>query len=677
MLMRNAEWLLRKDIDVTKRYVPKHDSPASEMPAPVAVPPQQAPKEETQPATSASLPVTLPTPSIVDEPQNVLLLGAKTVEPVAVVEPNQTTAPVKMPTASLEVEIKDNEIIIPIGNRTYRIRGLARNTNGFDSMKVNVLARKGEAFFVDTLDIYAARGRNAFIKEASRELALEEEIIKRDLGKVLLKLEELQDSFALANIETKKIEITEVDKAKALELLKSDRLIERILADFDACGVVGEQTNKLFGYIAATSRKLDKPLAMMVQSSSAAGKSSLMDAVLGFIPPEEQITYSAMTGQSLFYMGAMDLKNKILAISEEEGIRQAAYALKLLQSEGQLTIASTGKDPGTGRMETQEYHVEGPVMIFLTTTAIDVDPELMNRCTLLTVNEDREQTAAIHRQQRKEETLEGLQSHRRKETLRHLHHNAQRLLKTLHVVNPFAEELRFLDNQTRFRRDHKKYLTLIRAVALLHQYQREIKTTTIEGNVCEYIEVTTQDIVLANRLADAVLGRSIDELPPQTRRLLWQLVDMAKDEMETKQLMQNEVRFTRRDLRERLGWGQTQLKIHLDRLLEMEYVMTHRTATRLVEYELIFDGRGREGQPTLPGLIDPTKCDSPPSTITSGLEDSISGQASPISGPLPPTSGARMETSGQDRANITPSSEEMQTEKTNENMEQEDMKPET
>jgi hypothetical protein len=259
-----------------------------------------------------------------------------------------------MPTAPLEVEIKDNEIIIPIGNRSYRIRGLAKNTNGFDSMKVNVLARKGEAFFVDTLDIYAARGRNAFIKEASRELALEEEIIKRDLGKVLLKLEELQDSFALANIETKKIEITEADKAKALELLKSDRLIERILADFDACGVIGEQTNKLFGYIAATSRKLDKPLAMMVQSSSAAGKSSLMDAVLGFMPPEEQISYSAMTGQSLFYMGGMNLKNKILAISEEEGIRQAAYALKLLQSDGKLTIASTGKDPGTGRMETQE-----------------------------------------------------------------------------------------------------------------------------------------------------------------------------------------------------------------------------------------------------------------------------------------------------------------------------------
>ncbi len=557
---------------------------------------------------------------------------------------------------TIEAEVKENEIAITIGNRSYRIRGMSKNVGSFDSMKVNILVRKNESFFVDTLDIYAARSRNIFIKEASRELALEEEIIKRDLGKILLKLEELQDKQALAlnEVNSKKIEITDPDKAKAIELLKSDRLAERILADFEACGVVGEETNKLFGYIAATSRKLDKPLAVMVQSSSAAGKSSLMDAVLGFIPPEEQITYSAMTGQSLFYMGSIDLKNKILAISEEEGVRQAAYALKLLQSEGQLTIASTGKDPGTGRMETQEYHVEGPVMIFLTTTAIDVDPELLNRCIVLTVNEDREQTAAIHRQQRREETLEGMQSLHRKGTLRKLHHNAQRLLRPLDVVNPYAEELRFLDNQTRFRRDHKKYLTLIRAIALLHQYQRPIHTTTIEGHVREYIEVSAADIVLANRLADAVLGRSIDELPPQTRRLLWQLTEFVRQETESKDILQNEVRFLRRDIRERFSLGQTQLKLHLDRLMEMEYVLAHRTATRTIEYELLFDGRGREGQPTLPGLIDPTKC-NPFSTPTI----SSSGSNEPISAPMMPISGAIDEASGQDRPMIAPSSIEL------------------
>ncbi len=573
-----------------------------------------APKEESQQAHSKDSLDAPPAQGNVDAKQNVLLLGAKTLAPQETASTNQTTTPVKMPTASsgIEAEIKDNEIIIPIGNRSYRIRGLAKNTNGFDSMKVNILVRKGEAFFVDTLDIYAARGRNAFIKEASRELALEEEIIKRDLGKVLLKLEELQDSFALQNIESKKIEISEADKAKALVLLKSPDLLDRILNDFDACGVVGERTNKLVGYLAATSRKLDRPLAIMVQSSSAAGKSSLMEAILRFMPSEEQISYSAMTGQSLFYMGGMDLKHKVLAIAEEEGIKQASYALKLLQSEGQLTIASTGKNPGTGRMETQEYRVEGPVMIFLTTTAIDVDEELLNRCMVLTVDEDSEQTKAIQNQQRTGQTLEGLIAGQRRVSVANLHQNAQRLLRPLNVVNHYAHQLLFLTDQTRRRRDHVKYLTLIQAVALLHQYQREVKTIEIDGKNIEYIEVIPRDIQIANQLSNYMLGRSIDELAPQTRRLLLQMHDLIRGECVAQQLEQIEYRFTRRYLRERLRWGATQLRIHLDRLADMEYIVAHSSGRgKVTTYELLFDGRGREGELTLCGLIDPSTLTDP------------------------------------------------------------------
>jgi hypothetical protein len=77
--------------------------------------------------------------------------------------------------------------------------------------------------------------------------------------------------------------------------------------------------------------------------------------VLAFVPPEERVKYSALTGQALYYLGGdANLKHKILAIVEEEGAERASYALKLLQSEGELSIASTGKDPHTGRMVTQE-----------------------------------------------------------------------------------------------------------------------------------------------------------------------------------------------------------------------------------------------------------------------------------------------------------------------------------
>lgn len=231
------------------------------------------------------------------------------------------------------------------------------------------------------------------------------------------------------------IVLTDKDKAAALDLLKQPDLIDRILHDFDACGVVGEETNKLVGYLAATSRKLPQPLAVLIQSSSVAGKSSLMEAVLAFMPPEDTIKYSAMTGQSLFYMGGTNLKHRILAIAEEEGVEQAAYALKLLQSEGELNIASTGKDPGTGRMETQEYHVEGPVMIFLTTTSDETDPELKNRCVTLGVCENACHTEAIHRQQRTRRTLDGRKLQHERRAIRGLHQNAQRLLRPLEVVN--------------------------------------------------------------------------------------------------------------------------------------------------------------------------------------------------------------------------------------------------
>ncbi|MGU5084173.1 hypothetical protein MAY23_22525, partial [Escherichia coli] len=113
-------------------------------------------------------------------------------------------------------------------------------------------------------------------------------------------------------------EMSDTDREAALELLRDECLAGRIASDMAACGVVGESTNLTAAYLAAVSRKLDRPLAVLIQSSSAAGKSSLMDAVLNLIPPEERLQYSAMTGQSLFYLGETNLQHKILAIAEEE-----------------------------------------------------------------------------------------------------------------------------------------------------------------------------------------------------------------------------------------------------------------------------------------------------------------------------------------------------------------------
>ena len=241
--------------------------------------------------------------------------------------------------------------------------------------------------------------------------------------------------------------------------------------------------------------------------------------------------------------------------------------------EGRLTIAATGKDPKTGRLVTHEYHVEGPAAIFITTTNVEIDEEVLNRALVLTVNEDREQTRRIHDLQRESQTLDGMLRRQERAEILRRHQNAQRLIKPILVVNPYARELTFLDTRLRMRRDHVKYLTLIRAITLLHQHQRPIRTTDYKGRSISYIEATLDDIETANRLAHAVLGRTLDDMAPQTRRLLLLIDQLVDAESRRQNISRSEIRFSRRALREFCGWSDTALKF-IRRLEELEYLVT-------------------------------------------------------------------------------------------------------
>jgi hypothetical protein len=416
-------------------------------------------------------------------------------------------------------------------------------------------------------------------------------LLKRDVGRLLLAVEQAQAELARpAETAAPVVTLSEAERTEALQWLQAPDLIDRLRVAFRNAGIIGEENNTMLAYLAGVSRLLDRPLAIIVQSASAAGKTTLMDAVLAFFPEEERVKYSAMTGQSLYYLGESNLKHKILAIVEEAGAEKASYALKLLQSEGELTIASTGKDPQTGRMETQEYHVEGPVMIILTTTAIDLDEELQNRCLTLAVDESPEQTARIHTLQRERRTLAGLVAKTQRAELLRVLKNAQRLLGAVEVLNPFAPSLTFPSGRTRNRRDHEKYLTLIDAIALLHQHQRPRgRYEVAAGRTIEYVEATLGDIALANELAPEVLGRSLDELPPQTRRLLDHIRALVRSRVEGTSA-KLAATFSRRELREACGWSLTQVRTHLERLVELEYLeLRHGRLGSSFVYELMID----------------------------------------------------------------------------------------
>jgi DNA primase catalytic core len=544
-------------------------------------------------------------------------------------EPAARPMPLSVP-AEPQVKIDGGEVAVSIGPRVYRVLGLEKCTSR-GQMRVNVKVSghnvRGEfCYHGDTLDMEAFRQRAAFVKQAAHELAAKEETIHREVGQLWTALAELQReriAKALAPQEETSL-MTDAEQTAAMDLLCDPRLLERVLEDFERCGAVGEEANKKVSYLAAVSRMLAKPLAIVVQSSSSAGKSALMEAVLDFMPEEHRESYTAMTGQALFYMGQKNLKHKILAIAEQQGAEAASYPLKLLQSEGKLNIASTGKDPVSGKHITHEYTVEGPVMLFLTTTAHDVDEELMNRCLVLTVNEDREQTRAIHQKQREAQTLEGLKARMRQNKIVRLHRNAQRLLRPVQVVIEHLKVQGFPDAMTRTRRDHMKFLTLIQAITLLYQHQREIRTSTEDGETLEYIEATEADVKLAWELASHVLMRSLDDVPPQTRRLLLLIDSMVTGECERLEIERMDYRFTRATVRQRTGWSDSQLKTHLHRLEELEYLALHRGVSgQSFVYALNFE-MDASGRPVLPGLSYGAK--RPRSEDErSGFTDGVSG----------------------------------------------------
>ena len=106
-------------------------------------------------------------------------------------------------------------------------------------------------------------------------------------------------------------------------------------------------------------------------------------------------------------------------------------------------------------------------------------------------------------------------------------------------------------------------------------------------------------------------------------------------------IAREDLRFSRRDVRAATGWGDTQARVHLDRLVTLEYLLVHRGGRgQSFVYELLWRGEGKDGRPFLPGLIDtetlaePLDEASPAATAETsrGEEADLAGGSRPLRG---------------------------------------------
>jgi hypothetical protein len=498
-------------------------------------------------------------------------------------------------------QILDGSLIVKYGLRAYRIMGLEK---GPRKLKATIRIEHCGKLHVDTIDFYSSRSRRTLCQDLCRIFEEVPETIESDVTRLLQHLEKVQWKDEVGNLKPEGPTLSAKEKKEAEKFGKDPKLIENILRDFEVCGLVGEEHNKLLSYLAVTSRKRQDPLALLILSCSGAGKTALQDAVCDFCPPEDLVKLTSLSGKALFYKDKDSLKHKVLALEEGDGAEEASYAIRNLISAGVLVSESTIKDLNTGRLTTMQNTVEGPATVLMTTTNPQTDPETKSRFWITSVDESREQTRKILAFQRELHKVEGEPVDKSKEKTLTVHRNFQRLLKPVAVNNPFAGQLTYGDDRLQGRRDQPKYLNLIKAVAFLRQMQKP------QNN--DSIEVDLEDVKIANELAHEILGKSLDELSRPSRDLLMHLDEMVEvrckeieAEEEERKANRTSFSFSRRDIRENTGWTNYRVHTHLKELVEFEYVVLESGRNgQICRYRLAYEGQGKDGERFVLGLTE-------------------------------------------------------------------------
>ena len=466
------------------------------------------------------------------------------------------------------------------------------------NLRVNVKAQcEGESFY-DNLDLYSARSRIAYSENLSHLFGLEAKRVEKDLVRILEYLEAQRDEKLNESMQgSAEVELSEGERELGMEFLQSADMFEKITADMEVLGYVGEELNKQLLYIAASSRKLEDPLSILILSQSAAGKSLLVDTLRRLIPPEDVISVTSLSDQALNYIPEGGLLHKFLILGEAVHSEVIEHQIREMLSGHELSRMVTLKDEKTGAMMSQNRKSKVVVSAIMSSTSYEINPENASRCFLINADESGQQTERIHRAQRAKYTL--ARHYDEKHTIPRIierHHAAQRLLKRRLIVNRFAEYLDFPTSLVRTRRDHERFMDLIACVCFLRQYQKEIKRerdSEAEEEV-EYVECDLADYQVAYRImTEGILSSTLAEVPESLVRFYEELRGLFQKAAQRSGLRPPDVTLTQRQIRESVEWlGGESVKKYLRKLVDYEYLQLSRGGRRGMRnsYQLVADG---------------------------------------------------------------------------------------
>lgn len=375
-----------------------------------------------------------------------------------------------------------------------------------------VTARKGgeEPLMCEAINLFDPAARERFAKALSDKANIDAEALKTALMHVAAELtaddEENEDIDQRGDaVESDPLaSMPEEVREEARAMLESPDLMGTIARDITLAGVAGEEDLSITIYLVGTSRLLRKPVSAIVQGSTSSGKSYVIERVANLFPPEATLDMTQMTPKALFYLPPGTLKHRWVVAGErsqreDKHTAEATRPLREMISSGKLKLVVPRKS-GEGYV-TETISQDGPIAYTESTTLTQCFAEDANRMLMLNTDERVRQTQRVIDQLgRTYSTSNGQMEGERVLTK---HHAAQRMLRQYNVVFPFANQLsrRFPTDRVEARRAFPQLMSMIQAVCLLHQFQREIDE---DGSLI----ATKADYEIARRL----LLKTVDRL---------------------------------------------------------------------------------------------------------------------------------------------------------------------
>ncbi len=298
------------------------------------------------------------------------------------------------------------------------------------------------------------------------------------------------------------------------ELLQDADILKRFAQDLKRAGLVGEERAAKLIYLSVLSCLLPRPVPVKLEGVSSVGKSFIVEQCLKFFPNDAYYRITAMSEKVLIY-GEEPLQHRCIVIAEAAGINGEfqEYLLRSLLSEGRLEYEFVQQTPG-GPTPVRITR-EGPTGLLVTTTKLQLDPELETRMLSVPITDTAEQTKLVLVRLAEEDMPEV--DFRPWRGLQRLIANGERS-----VALPFAKTLAELTPPVavRLRRDFNAVLSLIRAHALLHQMNRDKDE---KGRII----ATPRDYEIVRELVADIVADGIGAAVPETIRQAVRAVSAA------------------------------------------------------------------------------------------------------------------------------------------------------